>query len=119
MSKWFAANNLVLYLDKAEMMKFITKNLVHSTLHNGYKEKYIEERVITKFLLLQIDYQINCKNHILQIIPNNVLVKSFLHNTYNNSCNYYNYSTKQHVSALFGHHQAYKTLVLVKVHSVP
>ena len=48
----------------------------------------------------------------------NVLIKPSLGNTYNNSCNYYNYSTKQHVSALFGHHQAYKTVVLVKVHSV-
>ena len=48
----------------------------------------------------------------------NVLIKPSLHNTYNNSCNYYNYSTKQHVSALFGHHKAYKTVVLVKVHSV-
>jgi len=48
----------------------------------------------------------------------NALIKPSLRNTYNNSCNYYNYSTKQHVSALFGHHQAYKTVVLVKVYSV-
>jgi len=47
-----------------------------------------------------------------------VLIKPSLHNTHNNSCNYYNYSTKQHVSNLFGHHQAYKTVVLLKVHSV-
>jgi len=47
-----------------------------------------------------------------------VLIKPSLHNTNNNSCNYYNYSTKLHVSALSGHHQAYKTVVLVKVHSV-
>ena len=30
----------------------------------------------------------------------------------------YKYLAKQHVSALLGHHQAYKTVVLVKVHSV-
>jgi len=53
-----------------------------------------------------------------QRINTNILIKPSLHNTYNNSCNYYNYSTKQHVSALFGHHQAYKAVVLVKVHSV-
>jgi len=47
----------------------------------------------------------------------NVLIKPSLHNTYNNSCNYYNYSTNQHFSALFVHHQAYTTVVLVKVHS--
>ena len=48
----------------------------------------------------------------------NALIKPSLHNIYNKSCNYYNYSTKQYVSALFGHHQAYKIVVLVKVHSV-
>jgi len=40
---------------------------------------------------------------------------------------YYNYSTKQHVSALLGYHQAYKTVVLLVVvyceyhstHSIP
>jgi len=32
---------------------------------------------------------------------NNVLIKPSLHNIYNNNCNYYNYSTKQHVSASF------------------
>ena len=29
MIKWFAANNLVLHLDKTNIMKFITKNLPH------------------------------------------------------------------------------------------
>jgi len=32
--------------------------------------------------------------------------------------NYYNYSTKQHVSTLLGHHQVYKTVEFVKVHSM-
>ena len=50
-------------------MKFITKNSGRSSLHIAYKEKYIEERVTTKFVSLQIDNQINCKNHIEQIIP--------------------------------------------------
>ena len=50
MIKWFAANNLVLNLDKMNIMKFITKNSSHSTLHIGYKEKYVEETVNTKFL---------------------------------------------------------------------
>ena len=59
-------------------------------------------------------------NNILKkiYIVNNVLIKPPLHNTYSNSCSYYNYSTKRHVSALFGHRQAYETVVLVKVHSV-
>jgi len=38
MIKWFAPNNLILNLDKMDIMKFITKNLSHSTLHIDYKE---------------------------------------------------------------------------------
>jgi hypothetical protein len=57
--KWFVANNLVLNLDKTSIMKFITKNSLHSTLHIGYKEKYTEETVHTQFLDIQIDSHIN------------------------------------------------------------
>ena len=67
--KWFAANNLVLNLGKMNIMKFITKNSSHSTLHIGYKERYIKETMNTKFLVLQIDNHINWKNHIEQMIP--------------------------------------------------
>jgi hypothetical protein len=38
MSKWFAANNLVLNLDKMNIIKFIIKNPSHSTLRISYKE---------------------------------------------------------------------------------
>jgi hypothetical protein len=38
--KWFAANNnLVLNLDKMNIMKFTTKNSGQSTLQFGYKKK--------------------------------------------------------------------------------
>ena len=57
--EWFAANNLVLNLDKRNIMKFITKNSSHSTLRIGYKLKYIEEKVNTKFLGLRTDNHIN------------------------------------------------------------
>jgi len=57
--KWFAANGLVLNLDKTNVMKFITKNSSHSTGHIGYKETYIAETVNTRFLDLQIDNPIN------------------------------------------------------------
>jgi len=40
----FAANNLVLNLEKTNIMKFIIKNSTHSILHIGYKEKYIMKR---------------------------------------------------------------------------
>jgi len=40
-NKLFAASTLVLNLNKTNIVKFITKNASHSTLHIGYKKKYI------------------------------------------------------------------------------
>ena len=50
-------------------MKFITNNSSYATLHIGYKEEYLEERVNTKFLGLQIDNHPNWMNNIEQMIP--------------------------------------------------
>ena len=69
MVKWFSAYKLVLNLDKMSTMKFITKSTSHSTLHIGYKQKYIEEMMNTKFLGLQIYNHSNWKNHVEQMIP--------------------------------------------------
>jgi len=52
--KGFAANNLVRNLDKKNMMKLITQNSSQSTLHIGYKEKYLEERVNSNFLVYKL-----------------------------------------------------------------
>jgi hypothetical protein len=63
------ANNLVINLDKTNIMKFISKNSAHSTLHLGYKEKYVQQTEITKFLGLLTDNHINWKNLVEQMIP--------------------------------------------------
>jgi hypothetical protein len=65
----FAANNLVLNRDKTNIMKFITRNSSHYTLYVGYKEKYTEKMMNTKFFGLQADNHINWKNHIEEMIP--------------------------------------------------
>jgi hypothetical protein len=59
MIEWFTANKLVLNLDRTNIMKFIMNNSPHCELHIGYKEKYIEEMVKTKFLGLHIDNHLN------------------------------------------------------------
>jgi hypothetical protein len=55
-----AANNLVLNLDKMNVMKFRTRNSSHFTLNVGYKEECIEDRV------LQIDNNIKIGRTILR-----------------------------------------------------
>jgi hypothetical protein len=50
-------------------MKFVMNNSPHCALTIGYKDKYIEETVNTKFLSLQLDNHVNWKNHIDQMIP--------------------------------------------------
>ena len=53
------ANTGIPNLDSAILMKFVPKNSSHSTLHIGYKEKYIKYTVNTKFLGSQIDNHID------------------------------------------------------------
>ena len=60
---------LVLNLVKTNITKFISKNSANSTLHNGYKEKYIKETVNTEFLSLQIYNHLNLNNYIEEMIP--------------------------------------------------
>ena len=64
-----AANNLVLNLDKTNIMKLIKENSAHSAKQFGHREMYIERTVNTKFLSFQIDNHINCKNHVEEMIP--------------------------------------------------
>ena len=64
MITWFAVNNLVLNLDKTNIMISITKNSSHSVLHIDYKEKYVEDILNTTFLGLQICNHINWRNEI-------------------------------------------------------
>ena len=49
MIKGFAANNLVRNLDKTNVM-----NPSHSILHIGYKEKHLEEKVNSNFLVYKL-----------------------------------------------------------------
>jgi hypothetical protein len=61
MVEWFAANKLVLNLEKTNIMKFVMNNSPHCALTIGYKDKYMEETVNTTFLGLHLD------NHLPQL----------------------------------------------------
>jgi hypothetical protein len=63
MIELFAANKLVLNLDKTNIMIFVMNNSPHFALTIGYKDTYIEEMVNTKFRGLQLDNHLNWKNH--------------------------------------------------------
>jgi hypothetical protein len=69
MIEWFADNKIILNLQKTNIMKFVTKNMPHCPLTIGYKYKYVEEVVSTKFLNIRLDNHLNWKDHIDQIIP--------------------------------------------------
>jgi hypothetical protein len=64
----FSANKLVLNLEKTSIMKFVTNNSPHHSMTIGYEDKYIEEAVNLKFLVMQLDNHLNWKDHIDQII---------------------------------------------------
>jgi hypothetical protein len=82
-SEWFAANKLALNLDKTNVITFTPINVPQCPLSIGYNDKYIEESAQTKFLGLQIDNYLNCKNHIDQLIQKLngacYAVRSFIH----------------------------------------
>jgi hypothetical protein len=64
MIEWFAANKLVLNVEKTIVMKFVTSNSPHCALTVGCKDKYIEETVNSKFLGLHVHNHLNWKDHI-------------------------------------------------------
>jgi hypothetical protein len=68
MIKWYAANKLVLNINKTNRMKFIMNYIPYYALCSGYEDNYIEEVVNIKFLGLQIDNHLNWKKHIEQMI---------------------------------------------------
>jgi hypothetical protein len=69
MCEWFDANQLVLNVEKTNIVKFTTTNLPHYPLAAGYADKLIKETTSIKFLGIQIDKHLNWKSHINQIIP--------------------------------------------------
>jgi hypothetical protein len=64
-----SVSNIVLSRKQNKYNKHITNNSSQYPLHIGCDEKYIAVCANTKFLGLQTDNHLSCKNHIDQFIP--------------------------------------------------
>ena len=69
LNQWFCINQLVLNITKSNVIKFIPTTTVHLSLGIYYKDNLIGEIKSTKFLGMHIDYHMNWKNHVEQILP--------------------------------------------------
>jgi hypothetical protein len=69
MCEWFDANQVVLNVNKTNIVKFTTTNLPHYPLAVRYADKLIKETTSIRFLGTQINNHLNWKSHIDQVIP--------------------------------------------------
>jgi hypothetical protein len=69
MIKWFSANGLALNVDKTNIMKFTPSNRLNTEFEIMHRDKLLKEISHTKFLGLELDKNINLKNHIQKILP--------------------------------------------------
>jgi len=68
MMEWFSANGLVLNMEKINIMKFAPSNRLNTAFQIIYQNKLLTEINHTKFLGLELDKNINWKNHIQKIL---------------------------------------------------
>jgi hypothetical protein len=69
MMEWFSANGLVLNMEKTNIMKFTSSHRSNIALQIMHQDKLLCENNHTKFLGLELDNNINWKNHIHKILP--------------------------------------------------
>jgi hypothetical protein len=69
MYKWFTANKLALNLNIRNKIKFTINNPSQYPLNIQYNKKYLEQSVNTKLFVFPLDYHLNWKNHINQLVP--------------------------------------------------
>jgi hypothetical protein len=68
MTGWFSANGLVLNMEKTNIMKFTPSNRQNETFQIIHYNRLIGTNN-TKFLGLELDKNVNWKNHIQKILP--------------------------------------------------
>jgi hypothetical protein len=67
---WFSANGLVLNMDKTNIMKFNPRNRQNEIFQIMYQNRPLIGTNNTKFLGLELDKNINWKNHIKKFYLN-------------------------------------------------
>ena len=66
---WFSANGLALNMEMTNIMKFTPSNRLNETFQIIYQNRLLTGANNTKFLGLELDKNINLKNHIQKILP--------------------------------------------------
>jgi hypothetical protein len=66
---WFHANQLILNLDKTNIVKFTPTNIIRNSLTIEYVGKVLTKVTNFKFLGLHIDNHLNWRRHIEWILP--------------------------------------------------
>jgi len=68
-NEWFNTNLLLLHLDKAHFIQFVTKKSSSTDFNITYEKKKIPKVYNTKFLGLMLDNTLSWKTHIDTILP--------------------------------------------------
>ena len=69
MTGWFSANGLVLNMEKTNIIKFTPNNRQNETFQILYQNRLLIGTDNTKFLGLELDKNVNWKNHIQKNLP--------------------------------------------------
>jgi len=69
MTGWFLANGLVLNMEKTNIIKFTPNNRQNETFQILHQNRLLIGTDNTKFLGLELDKNVNWKNHIQKILP--------------------------------------------------
>ena len=67
MTEWFLANGLALNMEKTNIMKFTSRNPQNESFQTMHQNRLLTGTNSTKFLGLELDTNVNWKNHINKI----------------------------------------------------
>jgi hypothetical protein len=66
---WFSFNGLTLNMEKTNIIKFCSNHFQNNLHQSAFDNNTIKEVTNTKFLGLELDNNMNWKNHVVKILP--------------------------------------------------